>query len=201
MIGPIGPESGDRNAVDGESSFELLERFRAGEQDALDVLLRRHLPKLRRWASHRIPPSARGAADTEDLVQETVILTLRNLKGFEYRREGALQAYLRQAVMNRIRDLLRSVARRPQRVELDERMATPDLSPLEAVIGHEAVERYEAALATLTDDEREAIIGRIELGYDYQELAQALDKPSADAARMAVRRATLRLAARMTTVR
>ena len=33
--------------------------------------------------------------------------TLRNLKTFEYRHEGALQAYLRQAVMNRIRDEIR----------------------------------------------------------------------------------------------
>ena len=36
---------------------------------------------------------------------------------------------------------------------------------LEEAIGHEAIERYEHALATLRLDEREAIIGRVEMGY------------------------------------
>ena len=61
----------------------------------------------------------------------------------------------------------------------------------------EAVERYEAALARLRAEEREAIVARIEMGGSYQEVAQALGKPSADAARMAVSRALLRLAEEM----
>ena len=69
-----------------------------------------------------------------------------------------------------------------------------DLSPLDRAIGQEASARYEAALAELKPPEREAIIGRIELGYDYDELAAALGKPSGEAARLAVRRALLRLA-------
>lgn len=57
--------------------------------------------------------------------------------------------------------------------------------------------RYEAALARLEPEEREAIVGRIELGCPYAELAEALGKPSADAARMTVSRALLRLAEEM----
>ena len=45
--------------------------------------------------------------------------------------------------------------------------------------------------------DREAVIGRIELGYSYEELAVALDKPTAAAARMAVTRAVKRLAGEM----
>ena len=67
-------------------------------------------------------------------------------------------------------------------------------SPLEEAIGHEAVERYERALERLKPDEREAIIARVELGYSYEELADALGKPTADAARKAARRALVRLA-------
>jgi len=52
-------------------------------------------------------------------------------------------------------------------------------------------------LAVLEAADREAIIGRIELGYDYDELATALDKPSPGAARIAVRRALLTLATKM----
>ena len=67
-------------------------------------------------------------------------------------------------------------------------------SPLEAAIGREEVARYEAALARLRPEDREAIVARIEMGYDYVELAEALGKPSPDAARKAVQRAVVRLA-------
>jgi RNA polymerase sigma-70 factor (ECF subfamily) len=182
----------------GDSTVELLERVRAGDSAALDTLLRRHLPRLRRWASGRLPNYAREGLDTEDLVQETVARTLSTLGQFEYRREGALQAYLRQAVANGIRDRLRRAGRRKNGGPLDPETPSPDQSPLDAAIGREATERYDEALASLDPEDREAIVGRLELGYDYVELASALGRPSADAARMAVRRAMLRLAARMT---
>ena len=70
-------------------------------------------------------------------------------------------------------------------------------SPLEAAIGQETVARYESALAALTAEEREAIVARFEFGLSHQELAEALDKPSADAARMTVARAVVRLARAM----
>ena len=182
---------------DGESSFELLALVRAGNDEALDRLLTRHLPRLRRWASGRLPGWARDRGDTDDLVQETVVQTLRRLGTFEPNREGALQAYLRQAVMNGIRDAIRRAGRRPTAVPLDEAMPGHDLSPLEHAIGQDAAARYEAALAALKPGDREAIIGRIELGYDYAELAAALGKPSSEAARIAVRRALLSLAEEM----
>jgi DNA-directed RNA polymerase specialized sigma24 family protein len=58
-------------------------------------------------------------------------------------------------------------------------------------------ERYEAALATLTADDRELLVARIEMGYDNAELARLFGKPSKDAARVAVGRALVRLAAAM----
>ena len=96
--------------------------------------------------------------------------------------------------MNRIRNELRNADRRPTAHALDS--AAPDLalSPLEAAIGSEVVERYEEALERLSVDDRELIVARVELGMTYAELAQATGKPSSDAARMAVGRALIRLA-------
>ena len=68
---------------------------------------------------------------------------------------------------------------------------------MEAAIGRQALERYETALSRLRAMDREAIIGRIELGLTYDELAAALGKPSANAARMALERALFRLAHEM----
>src|SRR5690349_14530494 len=96
-----------------ESTLTLLTRARSGDAHALDDLFGRYLPPLRRWAHGRLPRWAREMTDTQDLVQDALLQTFKKIGGFDCRGEGALQAYLRQAVMNRIRDELRRVARRP----------------------------------------------------------------------------------------
>lgn len=180
--------------MDLESSFELIQRAQQGDREALNRLLERYLPRLRRWARGRLPVYARDLGDTNDLIQEAVISTFRNLSHFEQRREGALQAYMRQAVMNRIRDEVRRTGRRPMRNDLDPEMEGQDISPLEHAIGSQAIDRYEAALARLGDVERQAVIARLELGFSYSEIATLVDKPSAGAARVAITRAVTKLA-------
>jgi RNA polymerase sigma-70 factor (ECF subfamily) len=177
-----------------DSTLTLLTRARSGDSSAMNELFSRYLPMLRRWAAGRLPGWARDLADTGDLVQETLLQTFTRIEGFDHRGEGALQAYLRQAVMNRIRDELRRVGRRPAPVVLEDQHADRGLSPLDAAIGAEAVERYERALMRLGEAERQLIVGRVELGQSYAELAAACQTPSADAARMAVGRALVRLA-------
>jgi len=180
-----------------ESTLSLLARARAGDQGALDDLFARYAPPLRRWASGRLPRWARDLADTPDLVQETLFRTFRNIEGFEHRGEGALQAYLRQAVMNGIREELRKTRTRPRSVELDPERPDDGPSPLEAAIGSEALERYERALAGLRAEDRELVIARVELGLTYSEIAASSGKPSANAARMATVRALTVLAEAM----
>jgi RNA polymerase sigma-70 factor, ECF subfamily len=180
-----------------DSTFALVEQAKAGDRDALDRLFTRYLPSLRRWASGRLPRWTRDLMDTDDLVQETVIRAVKRMDRFESRHEGALQAYLRQAIVNRIRDEVRRTRRSPVATALDDNESDHGASPLENAIGAEALERYEAALARLRPEEREAIVARVEMEGSYQEVAQALGKPSADAARMAVSRALLRLAEEM----
>ena len=180
-----------------ESTFHLIERARAGDQQALERLFARHLKPLQRWTRGRLPRWARDLADTDDLVQDTLLQTFKRIEDFEPRRVGALQAYLRQAVLNRIRNELRRKGRQPHATGLDDIEVESAESPLEQAIGREAVERYEAALHRLTAEEREAIIARVEMGYSYEELAEALGKPTPDAARKAARRALVRLAEEM----
>ena len=176
-----------------QSTLDLLQRARGGDREALDVLFARYLPMLRRWATGRLPRWARDLTDTHDLVQETLLQTFKRIDGFEYRGEGAFQAYLRQVLLNRIRQELRKAGRRPDATDFDEHHVDRAASPLEQAIGHEAIEDYERALARLKPEEREAIIARVEMGLTYEELAAALDKPSADAARQTARRALRRL--------
>ena len=189
--------AGEDSKTPAESSLDLLERARAGDQSALNALMTRHLPRLRRWASGRLPRWARDVADTQDLVQDTLLQTFKRIDRFESRGDGALQAYLRQGVLNRIRDEFRRAGRRPANAELDSQAPDSGASPLDEAIGRQAVDRYEAALQRLRAEDREAIIARIEMGFTHEELARLLGKPSANAARMALERALVRLAAEM----
>ncbi len=176
------------------SSLPLIARAQAGDEEAIDLLIARYMPRLHRWASGRLPPWARDLAETQDLVQETLNSVFRGLGRFEVRGSGALYGYLRQSLLNRIRSEIRRVKRRPTSEPLTADFVDDSPSPLERAIGREAMNRYEQALERLRPLDREAIVGRIELGLGYGELAEALDKPSANAARMAVERALLRLA-------
>jgi len=201
----MAPDQGDGDrfrsegsrSVDLDSTFHLIERARAGDHEALERLFARHVKPLQRWARGRLPKWARDLADTDDLVQDTLVQTFKRIEHFEPRRVGALQAYLREAVLNRIRNELRRKGRQPHATDFDGIEVESLESPLEQAIGREAVERYEAALQRLTADEREAIIARVEMGYSYEELAEALGKPTPDAARKAARRALVRLAEEM----
>jgi RNA polymerase sigma-70 factor (ECF subfamily) len=176
------------------STQDLIHRARGGDRGALDHLVARFLGPLRRWASGRLPRRARGLLDTEDLVQDTLLRTLQRIEDLEPRRAGGFQSYLRQAVINRIRDELRRPATRSGAGEPAAEPPDPGPSPLQEVLGRERLERYEAALQRLREEDREAILARFEMGFDYAQIAAALGKPSPDAARMAVSRALLRLA-------
>jgi RNA polymerase sigma factor (sigma-70 family) len=170
----------------------LFDRARAGDEAALDALLRHHVPALRRWATGRLPRWCRELSDTSDLIQETVIATLRQLEDFEDRGPAALQAYLKQAVVNRIRNELRRVSRRPVLVNLDDQLASSQPSPFDEAARAEFFRHYERALGQLTQAERNAIVLRVEMGLSYGELADVLEKPSPDAARMFVVRALVK---------
>jgi RNA polymerase sigma-70 factor (ECF subfamily) len=160
----------------------------------LDVLMQRNLLALRRWATGRLPARARDLHDTMDLVQETVLAVLPRLDQFDHRGEGALLAYLRQALLNRIRNEYRRVGRRPEMTEVHTGLDAAQRSPLESAILAQDMERYDDAMERLDEEERAAVMLRLELGYAYADIATALQKPSEDAARMAVSRPVLKLA-------
>ena len=186
------PPAGDGPDLSCDSTLDVLERARRGDRSAAQVLIARAVPPLRRWSRGRVPHYARGTADTEDVVQDAVLGTFKRIERFEHRTVGALQAYLREAVMNRIRDLIRSSRRRGITVELKDDLPLQDLSPLEVAIRAEKSERFLKALQALSPADRQVIVWRIELGYTVSEISERLGKSKA-AAGMTVSRALQRL--------
>jgi RNA polymerase sigma-70 factor (ECF subfamily) len=176
-----------------EPSERLLKRAVDGDELAIDALWRRHLPRLRRWAHGRLPRWARRFADTGDIVQDALLRTFRRLDKFEPRGSGALEAYLREAVRNRVRDEIRRAQRFKNDEVIDSDYTTLGPSPLQ--LASEAEERalYRSALLRLDDVDRELIVARLELHYSYEQIALVSRRVTANAARVAVRRAILKL--------
>ncbi|HVG86984.1 MAG TPA: sigma-70 family RNA polymerase sigma factor [Vicinamibacterales bacterium] len=192
------PPVADRaTSSDPVATVELVQKAKGGDQEAMDALFARYEVRLRRWAHGRLPAAARGALDTQDLVQDTLTRVFKRLHSFEPRHPGAFRDYVWTTLWNAVRDIARSSKRRGPVGPLDMDLAGDDPSPLQQAVGRETLDRYEAAMERLRPEEREAIVARIELGLSHAEVAEALGKPSAAAAHMAVSRALVRLAEEM----
>lgn len=179
-----------------DSTIEVLNRAKQGDRSAGRVLIERALPPLRRWTRGRLPQHAREGNDTEDVVQDVVLRTLKGVDRLEYRTVKALQAYLREAVVNRIRDLIRRSRRRGIAVEPEEELPDTQPSPLERAILRERLDEFLEALQRLRPADRQVVVWRIELGYSTDDIAHRLGKSKA-AASMTVSRALARLGKEM----
>jgi DNA-directed RNA polymerase specialized sigma24 family protein len=165
-------------------------RAKGGDKAALDALVARYLPRLASWAS----AACRCAPSLLDLRWCRNAPARSRARPIEV--PAALQGYVRSAVLNRIRDQTRWADRRAGSEEVSTSCPIPAVAP-RARDRAELAGRYEPALATLGEEERQLLHLRIELDYDHAEIAEMTGKPSKDAARMAVTRAIGRLAEAM----
>ena len=183
--------------ADTESSFALVLRARGGDEAARNELCARYLPRLRRWAHGRLPVWARDHLDTEDIVQDALMQSVRRLDHFTPQHDHAFCAYVCEALRNRLRDAVRRATSRPAGQPLSPDAPAMDPTPLEQAVGGQLLARYEAALRQLRESDRELVIARVELGLDYAEIASLSGKATIASARVAVSRALVRLALEM----
>jgi RNA polymerase sigma factor (sigma-70 family) len=167
------------------------------DRRALEKFFRRQLPMLKRWADARVPRWLEREADADDFVQRTALRTLQRLGHLPSRSMDEVQAYLRQILVNLVRDEIRRAGRRPDHVGIRDDDAIWQWSPLDRLIGRNAWSSFTRALKTLSQRDRSAIAGRFEAGLSYRALQQRLGTDTPDAARVAVSRAVSRLAAAM----
>jgi RNA polymerase sigma-70 factor (ECF subfamily) len=191
------PKDDKTTLLSDQPTVELIIRARGGDAAAIDAILQRCLPSLKRWAHGRLPAAARGHLDTGDLVQDAAMNAIARLDTFEPRHVGAMQAYLRQSVINRIRDEMRRFVRRPVNVELPVDLSSDAPSPEEQAIHEQTYARYRAAMNGLKPRERELVIARVEAQWTTPEIAEHFGFTTPDGARMAVNRAMQRLAVEM----
>lgn len=188
-----------------ESTASLLRRARAGEAIARNQLFLRYGAILRRWAHGRFRQCMGSDKDTQDFVQETLLRALKKLDSFEPRREGAFLAYLREILRNLALDEGRRLERRPPSAALSEWIRDKGPSPEGLTIREEIFEIYEKALRHFKPRTREALILKLEFGFNYRQIAEALNQRpeetmhvrTENAVRVLIKRAVVRLAEHM----
>ena len=179
----------------------LVHAASSGNTEALNTLCQRLLPRLKLWIHGQLPPHARDLCDTEDLVVETLWNSVQKLPGLDLQREGSFLKYLRTALRNRLYNETRRHKARPGHTELEETTVDADhtlgprtRSPEEEAELRQAMGEYEQALDHLSPTEQDLVIARLEFGMSFIQIAEWFDKPSENAARMAVNRAAKKLA-------
>ena len=182
---------------DAMATVDLVVRARGGDETAWEVLMRRYRGPLQRFARSRLARQPRRLTDTDDVVQDVTINVFRRLHRIELRFPGALLAYLRRSVSNRVADEHRRAVRQGPTATLDDNLRDGHPSPLDTTIDHDKLRAYRTALLSLGPDDRLAIVMRLERGESYELIATRLGKPTPNAARVAVARAMFKLAQQM----
>ncbi len=194
----------DRPADDADEwvrTTELVARSQAGDQAAFAALMGRFTPRLSGFLHSRLPPARRALTDTDDALQEIRLKVWQALPRFEPRGIGSFWWFMRQVARNRVTDEWRKAARRSEVTAatgaakgVAPEPIDPAATPQGAAISVEEQELFEEALATVPEQARCAVVLRLELGLDYGGIARDVGYPSPDAARVAIRRALVKVA-------
>jgi RNA polymerase sigma-70 factor, ECF subfamily len=165
----------DRWEADGVSALDdaadalLASRAADGDELAFAVIVRRHAPFLRAFATGLL----RSTADVDDVVQESFITAWDKLP--ELRDPQQLRSWLTTVTARKATDRLR---RRTASVPLDDVDAPGDQpGPEQTAELSSQMAALSAALADLPDDVRVTWTLREVSGASYEEIAAELDVP------------------------
>lgn len=188
----------------GDETVELLNRWYGGDRQALDLLLRENLDWMRGYVRRELTPDLRTRFDSMDMVQDGVLRLLRYGPRFAPRGREQFRALLSKILVTAFRDAID----RHQAECRDHRRDAPipsHESRLDAlartISGPDAIaERGELAdwihiaMELLEPNDREVLrLKRFE-ELSFEQIAQQMRLPSADAARMRFHRALPKLA-------
>jgi len=170
-----------------DDSFDLVAAAQRGNGDALDALLRRHLPALRAFVRAKSGPRIRERESCSDLVQTVCREALGSLREYEWRGEGSFRHWLYQLALNKIRNRVDYYGAARRNVDREVRGDGGDdgtgalaeayasvCGPSQFAIAREAVENFEACLDELSEDHREIVLLSRVVGMGHGEIAEEL---------------------------
>ncbi|HSJ25754.1 MAG TPA: RNA polymerase sigma factor [Longimicrobiales bacterium] len=158
---------------DGPPAIEeaaLLERARAGEPEARELLVRRYVDDV-----YRLTVRILGDRDlAQDATQDAFVNALGALHRF--RGDASFRTWLLRIAVNAARSIgRRQVRRREVNLVLADHEPSRGQDPATRAENATEVERVERVLATLPRKQRMAVALRVQQGLSYAEIAAALD--------------------------
>lgn len=169
-------------------SYELLGAARRGDREALDVLVRRHMPALRAFVRAHADPTLRRRESASDLVQSACRQALTNLDGFEWRGEGSFRRWLCTVAMNIIRNkqgfhraLRRDMSREVRDADVQDSQEVAFcyrslVTPSRQLEASEELARVEQVLDRLAPEQKTVIVWHRFVGLSHAEIATELGK-------------------------
>jgi len=167
------------------SSFELIARVKAGDQDAFTGLFDKYRRRLAVLIHYKLSDELRGSLEVDDLLQETFLRAYRDIERFTYRSPGSFLRWLASIADHVVIDAARTHGRLRRAGELvpfrsQSNPAGPDppdsKTPSRLMAQQQAVDGLLARLDALTAEYRQVILMAKMEGLSTQEMAERLGK-------------------------
>jgi RNA polymerase sigma factor (sigma-70 family) len=188
---------------------DLVHHAQAGDRDARNDLLQRHLPSLRAFIRLQLGHGVRSRESSLDLVQSVCREVLEGFDGFEYRGPDSFRNWLLKSAQNKIRDRGRYWGRERRTAqreagsvgqllnEDDDRELLGQLktfcTPSRHATAREELERAEQVFQQLPPAHREVIVLARVLGLPHPDVAREMGRTPV-ATRTLLSRALARMA-------
>jgi len=168
-------------AIDGQ-----LDRARRGEPEALSALYRLLLPAVFGYIAARVP----DRATAEDLTSEVFVKMVEGISRLRASDKAGLVAWILQIARVTVAGYYRKREHQPTFVPLEPAdweeeapgenwvipASNPAIDPAQRAEARDEWDTVVKAINTLTEEQRQVLIGRLILGYDVDTVARMLGK-------------------------
>jgi len=169
-----------------EAIDRQLDRARRGEPEALSALYRRFLPGVFGYIAARVP----DRATAEDLTSDVFVQMVERISRLRASDEASVAAWILQIARVTVAGYYRKREHQPAFVSLEPRGweeeesgasrvisdSNPNLDPVRSAEARDEWATVVKAINTLTEDQRQVLVGRLILGYDVATVARMLGK-------------------------
>jgi RNA polymerase sigma-70 factor (ECF subfamily) len=156
----------------------LAARARAGNRDAINTLLERHLTTVYKFVAVKVGPEH---PELDDIVQETLIGASRSIGGLRGETDAQVAGWLLAIARHKVADHLRSryrTAHETLATEAAEKLVDPKRPLDELVADRDQAARLREALKGLTPEQEEVLVLRFILGFGINEVAEITRRPA-----------------------
>jgi RNA polymerase sigma-70 factor (ECF subfamily) len=164
----------------------LLDDARRGETEALSMLYRQFLPGVFGYIAARVP----DRATAEDLTSEVFLKMVEGISQLRASDEAGFAAWILQIARITVAGYYRKRENKPALVSLEPRFweeegsganeaipaNNPDVDPVLRAESRDEWNTVVNAINTLTEEQRQVLIGRLILGYDVNTVARMIGK-------------------------